>query len=224
MSVIVFTAILGNCDSLKPAPKGVDRAVCFVTDPSAHDDPRGWELVKHAAENPRREAWHLRAVPHRWFESYDRVIWIDASFTLTDVPRLLRDAGHHPVAAIRHHVRKSAYQEAAQLAKIGQSRASGIQRQVSDYRKAGFNPRHLSISCVIVRDRSPYAKKFSETWAEQIHTYPDDNTQVSLDYSAFVHGFEIHGLNGTRHSNPYAIHDHEDHKRRRQPYDTAVSA
>lgn len=219
MKVVVFTAILGDCDSLKPAPVGAARCVCFVTDPAAHADPKGWELIAHPAENPRREAWQLRAIPHRLFDDYDRVIWIDASFTLTDLPRLLKDAGAYPVSAIRHHARTSSYQEAKQLVKVGQSDAASVEKQVRYYRSQGYEPKHLSISCVILRDNSGAARKFSETWATEIAMYPGDNTQVSLDYSAWKHGLTIHGLKGTRHDNPYATHDHADHKRRRKPYD-----
>lgn len=223
MKTIVYTAILGDCDSLKPAPVGADRAVCFVTDPDAAQDARGWELVQHASANPRREAWRLRCVPHELFDDYDRVVWIDASFTLTNLPRLLHDAGSAPIAAIRHHQRSSPYQEAARLVTIGQSDASAIDRQVKAYRKARFDGAHLSISCVIVRDHSEKVRRFNETWAKEIDAHRGDNTQVSLDYSAWANGLTIAALSGSRHANPYAVHDHNDHKRRRKPYDKAAA-
>lgn len=220
--VIVFTAILGDCDSLKPAPTGADRCVCFVTEPSDVPDARGWELMAHATANPRRDAWRLRCLPHLLFEDYERVIWIDASFTLTDLPRLLRDAGSKPISALRHHERDTCYHEGLKLVKIKQSNEADVARQLLAYRQAQFNPEHLSISCVLVRDRSEAVNRFNETWAEQIQTYPGDNTQVSLDYSAWKNGLTIHGLMGTRKENPYAIHDHLDHRRRRKPYETAA--
>lgn len=222
--VIVFTAILGDCDSLKPAPKGADRCVCFVSgsDPAAVSDARGWELVTHATVNPRRDAWRLRCLPHLLFADYERVIWIDASFTLTDLPRLLRDAGSKPIAALRHHERTSCYREGARLVKIKQSNEADVALQLLAYRQAKFEPEHLSSSGVLVRDRSEAVNRFNETWAEQIETYPGDNTQISLDYSAWVNGLTIHGLMGTWKENPYAIHDHGDHRRRRKPYETAA--
>lgn len=221
MKTIVFTAILGNrCDSLKPAPVGADRCVCFVSDPSAYPDHKGWELIVHPAVNHRREAWQIRALPHLFPKlDADRVIWIDASFTLTDLPRLLRDTGSASIAAIRHYRRRSPYDEAKELVKIGQSDPESLQRQVKSYRAAGFNPKHLSISCIIVRDRSAAVLDFNRRWAAEFTKYPGDNTQVSLDYAAWSNGLEIKALQGTRHDNPYAIHDHEDHKRRRVPYD-----
>lgn len=218
MKTVVFTAILGDCDSLKPAPAGADRAVCFVDDPAAHPEANGWELRAHQyTGDPRREAWRLRAVPHELFEAYDRIVWIDASFTLTDLPRLLKDASG-PVSAIRHHRRSSYHAEAAELVKVGQARRLDIQRQLHDYAVAGYTCPHLSISCILVRDRSDQARRFNETWAAQIGKHLGDNTQVSLDYSAWAHSFTITALRGSRHANPYSTHDHSDHKRRRRPY------
>lgn len=219
MSVIVYTTIFGGSDSLKPAPVGADRCVCFTDRPWDYQHSLGWEMRVHQAEHPRREAWHLRCIPHELFESYDRVVWIDASFHLIDLPSLLKDAGSAPIAALRHHERNTPYYEAGRLVGIGQANKRDIDRQVVSYQRAGFEPTHLSISCLIVRDRSDAVIKFNLTWDKEIQTHPGDNTQVSLDYSAWVHGLTIKGLTGTRHQNPYAVHDHLDHRTRRQPYD-----
>jgi hypothetical protein len=221
--VIVYTTILGQSDSLKPSPTGADRCVCITDQP--YQDANGWELhVQPASGDPRRTAWHLRCVPHKLFPDYDRVVWIDASFTLTNLPKLLKDAGTSEIAALRHHARFSCYQEAFEIAKIGQATKDDVTRQMTAYRKAGFVPNHLSISCIIVRSHSAKVQAFNETWAYEIAQHPGDNTQLSLDYSAWINGLEIAALKGVRKDNPYAVHDHADHKKRRKPYDTEVSA
>lgn len=220
--IVVFTAILGGSDSLKPAPAGADRCVCFVDEPTAYPDAMGWELVRHEYQgDPRFEAWRLRCVPHALFP-YDRSVWVDASFTVTDLPRILRDAGDAPIAALRHHTRRNAYQEAAEIVKVKQASAIDIGIQVRAYRASGFNVPHLSISCLIVRDHSADVQRFNETWLDQIRMYRGDNTQVSLDYAAWTNGLTIKALTGTRHKNPYATHDHADHKQRRKPYRSAA--
>lgn len=216
---VVFTAILGASDSLKPAPKGADRCVCFVDDPSAYPDPHGWELVQHSYRgDARRAAWRLRCVPHWVLGDHDRSIWIDASFTLTDLPKLLADTGGAPIAALRHHNRASCYDEGLTLYRVGQARFCDVEPQLLAYRRKGFKPTHLSISCIIVRQATQAVARFNETWASEIETWLGDNTQVSLDYSAWVNGLEIAALEGTRHKNPYSKHDHLDHKKRRRPY------
>lgn len=217
--VVVFTTIFGESDSLKPAPAGAAACVCFTDRPRAHADAKGWTIVYRQASNPRREAWHLRCVPEQLFASYSRSVWIDASFTLTDLPRLLKHAGDAPVAALRHHERRTCYEEARRLVRNGQARKVDAEAQMAAYQSAGFQPDHLSIACIVVRDRSEQARAFGETWDREIARWPGDNTQVSLDYSAWVHGFSIAALKGTRHQNPYGVHDHHDHKRRRRPYE-----
>jgi len=214
--VVVYTTIFGASDSLKMAPLGADRCVCFTDDITR--DPEGWQLVHQEASDPRREAWHLRCVPHLLFSKYSTVVWIDASFTLVDLPQLVRDAGAALIAALVHHERASPYREAARLVRIGQSERDAVGRQVLQYLGEGFQSPHLSISCILVRKRSREVAHFNETWDEQIRRHPGDNTQVSLDYSAWRHGLEIRALRGTRHDNPYARHDHADHSSRRRPY------
>lgn len=222
--IVIYTTIFGGSDSLKPAPAGADRCVCFVDDISAYPDAKGWDLQEvRGVTNPRREAWGLRCMAHQAFPNATTV-WVDASFTVLNLARLLRDADGAAVSALRHHDRRSCYEEGRELVRIGQSNQAGIERQLSHYKRAGFNAPHLSISCVLVRDQSIQAQRFSETWQQQIDRYHDDNTQVSLDYSAWVNGFAIQGLRGTRHENPYATHDHRDHKRRRKPYQTSTEA
>lgn len=223
MNVIVYTAILGDSDSLKPAPKGV-RAICYVDAAHRYNDPQGWEFAPvHYQGDPRREAWRLRCVPHELFPAYDRVVWIDASYALHDVPRLIRDAGTAPIAALRHHKRASVYAEGAEIVKVGQAPRADVDRQLATYRSEGFHPNHLSVSCILVRTGASLVREFNDTWDEQIQRHRGDNTQLSLDYAAWKHGLTIHALKGSRLDNPYATHDAKDHKRRRRPYDTEAA-
>ncbi len=184
----------------------------------------GWEMAYCKAQDPRRDAWRTRAVPPPWLWSErDTLVWIDASFTLTDLPRLLSDAGKAEIAALRHQKRKSCYEEGKEIVRVGQASSADVRRQLDGYRKAGYPGMPLSISCVIVRQHTAKVQAFNETWAAEIAKHPGDNTQLSLDYSAWTQGLQIKALSGTRHDNPYATHDHDDHKKRRKPYATEVA-
>lgn len=220
MKTIVYTAILGGSDSLKAAPQGADQCVCFTD--GTHRAYKGWDLVRHTASDPRREAWRLRCLPHMLFTGYDRVIWVDASFTLNNLPRLWHDSRDATIAALRHHERKCPFHEALRLVRNGQATKAQADRQIADYTRAGYKPKHLSISCILVRDRSMAVEAFNHAWLDQIRRYPGDNTQVSLDYAAWLQRLEIAPLKGTRHSNPYGHHDHFDHKNRRKPYEVVA--
>ncbi len=221
MSVIVYTAILGDCDSLKTAPKGAE-CICFTDQARLMDlesEMSGWRFFAHSTTGDvRREAWHLRCVPHEIFDGFDISVWVDASFTVTDLPRLLRDSEGHDLCALKHHRRQTCYAEAAEVARIGQAAGDDVMAQMQGYMLQGFSPKALSISCAIVRRNNPSVTAFNELWDAEIRKHPGDNTQLSLDYCAWKTGVGVHHLQGTRHDNPYAVHDAKDHKRRRKPY------
>jgi hypothetical protein len=224
MSVIVYTAILGGCDSLKPAPKGADRAVCFTDVKANLVDPNGWEIQwwpedSWQLHDARREAWRIRCWYHNIFlGNPTATVWIDGSFTLTDLPKLLKDSEGHELSGLRHHKRSSCYEEAFEVVKVGQADSFDVATQMSGYRCESFNPTSLTISCVLVRQNSLKVQAFNERWDAEIKKHPGDNTQLSIDYAAWKNGLSWHHLEGTRHANTYAVHDHADHKRRRKPY------
>ncbi len=215
--VIVYTAILGGSDSLKPAPKGADVCVCLSNEP--HNNSKGWDIVyANSVGDTRRWAWHLRCLPHELFAGYSTVVWVDASFTVTDLPRLLRDAAGHDLSGLRHHKRPSYIHEGNELVKIGQSYSGDVCDQLDEYASTAYRPSALTISCILVRQNNPRVTAFNELWDSEIRKHPGDNTQLSLDYCAWKTGIGVHHLQGVRKDNPYAVHDHADHKRRRKPY------
>ena len=220
--VIVYTSILGGSDNLKPAPTGADRCVCFVDDlEMCNQDALGWTLHVHPkAPDPRREAWRLRCVPHQLFDDYQTVVWIDASFTLTNLPLLLQDSKGHDLSGLKHHARSSCYEEGREVVRVGQADEGAVSRQMAAYSRVEFKPRSLTISCVLVRANNPRVSAFNECWDAEIRANPGDNTQLSIDYAAWRSGLFVHHLQGVRKDNPYAVHDHADHKKRRKPYRT----
>ena len=222
--IVAYTTIFGHSDHIKKAPRGFSRAVCFVDDPSRYPDARGWELVKHPVTNPRRDAWHLRCIPHLLFPSATKTFWLDASFTLIDFERLMLDSSGHDISCLSHHVRHSCYEEGREIIKIGQAPADVVNRQLNGYHDEGFRPTSLTISCLWVRNNTPLVTAFNERWDEEIKLNPGDNTQLSSDYSAWKVGVKIHHLQGEYRNNPYAHQNFMDHKLLRQPYDTDTQA
>lgn len=228
--IVVFTAIIGSSDSLKAAPSGASRCVCFVDDPSIYGgQTRGWELIAHprsawAESDPRREAWRLRCIARQLFPTARKTVWIDASFTLTDLPKLLLDSSGHELAGLSHQARHTCYEEAEEIIRIGQADAPSVRSQMKQYRREGFAPDRLTIACILVRENTEKVARFNTTWELEIKQHLGDNTQLSIDYAAWKAGLQWHHLKGVRKDNPYAIHDHRDHKNRRKPYVSAVNA
>lgn len=218
MTTILYTAILRGSDSLKPAPPGVE-AVCFVDYPNPIGDARGWFIIPHEYEgDARREAWRLRCQSHLRFGTYDRAVWIDASFRYVDFARLLEDAGDGELVGMRHPHRTSIYDEGPALVAENRGGAAGVQRQLDAYRAEGFAPQNLTTAGILVRRPTPRVIDFNERWLLEIERWPDDNTQLSLDYCAWKAGLDMQYLEGSYIANPYITYDHEDHKLRWRPY------
>lgn len=215
--IVLYTALLGGSDRLKPAPAGVvDRCVCYTDDLTI--DPQGWELVGYQALiDARREAWRVRCHPEDLFHA-DTVIWLDASLEILDLPRLVADAAPFDLAGLRHPERSSPYDEATELLAIGQGDAESLKAQVAAYRAEGFPGSMLTTSGILIRRMTPAVLQFNAFWSEQIERYRGDNTQVSLDYAAWRAGVPMAHLAGTYIDTPYIKYDHEEHHRRRRPY------
>jgi len=219
--VIVYTTIFGGSDSLKPAPVGADRCVCFTDVRAYLENPVGWDVVLREPPEtlgPRRAAWHVRCLPHHFLDSHAISIWIDASFAVTNLPQVLRDSEGFELSGLRHHARSSCYEEGREVVRNGQSDDGDVARQLHAYSREGFQPSTLTIGCLLVRSQHAAVIQFNERWDAEIQKHQGDNCQLSLDYAAWKSGLSVHHLQGVRKDNPYALHDHADHKRRRKPY------
>ncbi len=215
--IILFTAILGGSDTLKPAPLGADECVCFTDDFSIPHP--GWLLLPaHGTGAPRPRAWQLRCRPHVLFPEADVTVWVDASMLVTNLRGLLADAGQADLAAMHHPERRSYLEEAEELVTVGKATRAGIDRQLAAYQDTGFKPQALTSANVLVRRHTPRVRAFNEAWAQELLTFPDDNAQLSLDYCAWLTGTPIHYVKGSYVANPYSVFDIADHHARWKPY------
>lgn len=224
MNRVIYTAVLGGSDTLKQAPVDcADRCYCYTDDPNwTGRDPKGWTFRPWVViDSPRRDAWRIRCRPDLLFPTADQVLWLDASFSMLDIAALFSDAGAADLAGLHHHERRSCFQEGGELIEIGQSSSEDVYAQLGEYTRDGFGrwtPNGLTTSGVLLRRRTPGTLAFNRRWEFEIARYPGDNTQLSLDYSAWKVGLAITHLTGTYPDNPYVLYDGEDHHLHRRPY------
>ncbi len=216
---VVYTALFGGSDRLKPAPRGADRAVLVTDQPQPRAKQMGWDVrLWPIAPEPRRAAWDVRCRPDWLALEADVTVWGDASFTWTNLPALLRDAGDAECAGFAHPHRTSCYEEGETLVSLGQASPWAIKDQLAVYRAAGYTPTGLTTAGLLVRRATPLVDAFNTAWADEIRRHRGDNTQVSLDYAAWKVGLPIRHLKGTYIDNPYVVYDGADHRARRQAY------
>jgi hypothetical protein len=212
---ILYTALFGGSDSLKPAPKGPDRCICFADDPCLRGE--GWEMVHWPTRHPRHEARVLKISSHLMFPEEKWVVWADASMQVLDWDRLMLDKGNHYVSCIEHWDRNNVYSEAIELLSMeSHVDPKSVKRFVAHIRSEGFVSHSLSTTGLLVRRLSQHVIDFNSLWRECLNKYGIDD-QLHFDYCLWKVGVKVHYLQGKYTDNPYVKYDHFDHAARRNP-------
>jgi len=212
---VLYTALFGGSDRLKPAPPGPDRALCFTD--QADLTGGGWTFVyQPRSAQPRVSARHVKLSADALFPNADVSVWIDASITLTDWTGLLTDAGGAEVACLAHPDRSTCYAEGETVIRLRIASPARIREALGHYREAGFAPPRLSTTGLLVRRHTPAVAAFNARWREQLDRY-GTNDQVHVDYCAWQTGVTVRHLPGDYRANRYMVYDQVDHHARRRP-------
>lgn len=215
--IVVYTAIFGGSDSLKRAPAGADRCVCFTDDASLSGN--GWEIMRHELPDPSRSrsaARLLKMSPHALFPEAAGSVWVDGSIEITDLPALLQDAAHAFIACLPHPDRASCYDEGREVIRLERAHPSKVGEALDFYRRNGFAPTRLSTTGLFFRRHVGRVVRFNTMWRAHLDRF-GTNDQVHVDFAAWKCGIEITYLRGHYRDNPYAVYDRADHHKRRKP-------
>jgi hypothetical protein len=217
--IVLYTAVLGGCDSIKHAPHGPDACVCFTDEMSVSDGQfyRGWQILHVAAAGrARREARILKMTPHEQFPEYDASVWVDGSIQINDWPKLMRDAKDASIACFSHPDRSDCYSEGDAVVRLKIAHRAKVLAALELYRRDGFAPSTLSTTGLFYRKHTPAVERFNHMWREHLNAY-GTNDQVHVDYCAWKCGVPVTYLMGHYRDNPYAKYDQHDHHIRRKP-------
>jgi hypothetical protein len=218
---VLYTAILGGCDSVKVAPAGPDQCVLFTDDKSLAD-PRevelhGWEVrVSPPSKHPRMTSRQLRCSPHLLFPSADVVVWLDASCTMVNFAALVAAAGSTELAALAHPDRSSCADESMKCVQLGYRSMATHTQQMREMQAAGYPFDRLTAGHLTWRRNTEKVRQFNRLWLNQIQRY-GVRDQCSLDFSAWSAGLDVVHVAGSYRRNPYFQYHLTDHHRRRKP-------
>jgi hypothetical protein len=186
MSVIVYTAIFGGYDELKPHPDhpGVDEWLCITDDPDMRCS--GWNVIvdeaeaPEVAEHPRMQAkWHKCYPP----DNHAKSIWIDGSMLIHDpeffttVLELLDTAD---MVMFQHPSRTSIIDEARVSEQMVKYHGLPVVQQAMYYcNDWEWNDRELWASTTIGRNHTDPVFELGSAWFRECAewTYQD---QISL--------------------------------------------
>lgn len=205
--MIVYSAIYGDYDILRPALDGVPHVLFTDRDPV---DPVGWTVVVEPArfEHPRLAA--------KWWKAHPpfngACLWIDGSIQLQTVEfvdqvcDLLDDAD---LAMQRHPKRDCIYSEAAASHRMEKYDGCDVFGQVELYRRAGW-PEHAGLwQCGILGwSATATARRLGAAWFAhcELLTYQD---QLSMPVLAARYGAKIADIPGPFWGNAgFGYHHH----------------
>lgn len=213
--IVLYSAVFGGSDSIKPAPAGPDRCVLFTDAPFA--DPNGWELVvRVVGDRARRAARVLKMTPHELFPEASASVWVDGSIAISDWPLLMQDTAEAQIACFAHPDRATCYEEGLTVIRMKIAHAAKVQSALETYRREGFSPTSLSTTGLLFRRHGYDVARFNGLWRDHLDRY-GTNDQVHVDYCAWKAGVSIKHLSGHYRDNPYAVYDKADHHTRRKP-------
>lgn len=173
----IFTVLIGNYDTLLPAPTFSGWDSILITDQKL-PDYIGWK-VRHVESDTelgdRKLSRKYKILSHVFLEEYDLVCYIDANVSLLKPPPDEPTFFSHPQ-------RRTVHQEAVAVIKLKKDTKATVQKQYSAYKKAGFRD-NVGLWCnrfFVMENVGPIAWLCQDWWNQiEQHSYRD---QLSLPY------------------------------------------
>jgi|SRR5271168_345512 len=189
-SIVIYTAITGNYDTLKEQPPAATHGVelvAFVDKNCATRDTK-WQrrIAHHEFSDQSRNAKIHKVMAHIYFPSKTYSLWIDGSVTINfsfPIEQLISDyLADCDLALFKHYRRTCIYQEAGVALYRRLDDPATIRRQIESYTRNGY-PANAGLSecCVLLRRHTDAIKEFNEAWWEEIRR-GSVRDQISFDY------------------------------------------
>jgi hypothetical protein len=217
---VVFTAIYGGYDPLRPVPDEARREglryLCFTDDPHLWAD--GWEVIHLPLGSPPwMAAKAVKILGRPLPPETERSIWLDASLVFSNDSTTIFDEFSTDLGLFRHW-RGCLYHEAKRCKQRRKDDPERIEAQVSRYREAGHPPRWgLWMGGFLFRRHTPAIATFNELWwAEICQTTRRD--QISLPFILRTTCLEFTTIPGHLRGEYFRL---RPHNRRRRLYATA---
>ena len=200
--LVVYTAISGDYDTLKPPPpRWIDSArfVAFVDRPQPAN---GWELRRcyHRWKDNCRNAKDYKILFHEYFPDSPLTLWIDGSVSIkpeSSPDEFLGSYNDNPALAVfPHRTRRCIYTEASVCIAKKKDDAEVINRQIARYRALSYPEMNgLAECCVLLRRNNAVTKQLCELWYDEI-LKGSRRDQLSFDYVAWHLGCRYQNLPG----------------------------
>lgn len=194
-SIVIYTAITGNYDSLKDPLFIADDLVyvCITNNPYIKSDTWNIKYIENNGMDDVHLARHIKMNPHLFFPEYEMSIWVDGKFQILDDLRkyAIQYRKQSDIVCFPHPERLCICDELAAciLWTNGVNREMII--QVADYLKKEFpiNYGLYDTGCMVRCHNDESVKDLMEQWEQEIIkcSFRD---QLSFPYICWKNGYE----------------------------------
>ena len=207
---VVTTVVGSQSDPLQP-PIYVTPTVryfCFSDHPAA-SIPAPWcyrPIVQPPGNlTPIDIARWVKILVHDQVPLADIIVWQDAAYRLAVNPAMfLPLLMRADLLILGHPARATIEQEAEELIRLKLT-GNQVRLQAQRYRTQGFPTSWpLSSTGLLVRRNDAHVRRFAHVWYTHLRTYNHPRDQMSFDHCAWATGMQVHRLEGSYRSNPYA--------------------
>ena len=179
MRVVLYTAIIGNYDTLKNHIDidWIDDYVCLTDSDMKSDTNRKVMKIEPKHENPVKSARYCKTHPYEYFPDADIAIRVDGQSQITrkDLFKKLLEAYREDtdIMLFRHPRRNCIYDEAEEIVKQQKEywrfKWVNTKKQISEYRYEWF-PKHywLSATGLLMTMNTPRTIEMLDRWQEEI--------------------------------------------------------
>lgn len=197
-SVIVYTAVFGNYDTLRDQPRNdkVDYR-CYSDNPQPSNT---WAFIKRKMRQRSNAmaARQCKILAHHLILDCQYSIWLDANDKLWDDPIKIckKWLASADMAVFKHPHRKCIYDEVEACIKRRKDDPDTMRRQVARYRAEGY-PRNngLNSTGVLIRRHTKKVAQFNDAWWEELLT-GSHRDQLSFPYMVWKTGMKIQIMPG----------------------------
>ena len=200
-SIVVYTCITGNYDSLKQ-PKVISKGVDYICFTDNQNIKSGmWQLkpipdeLKYLSNVKKQRV--IKICPHKYLKKYDISVWVDGNIEIQgDINAFIAqyDLEKCPLYVRVHPRRKCIYAEAEACIRLHKDTAENINAQIEAYKKEGY-PKDIGMveSNIMLRKHNDMkCQLLCNLWASELlkHSHRD---QLSFNYACW----KMHFVPGT---------------------------
>lgn len=184
----IVTVIIGNYDTLKPAPKFEGWETILITD-NKYSDSLGWEVLQVQSNDPQKDSRYYKWMLHEVIPEYDLYCYIDGSMELHKEPP-------NETVFFRHPKRRRVFDEGEMIIKLNKDSRQNVNATLDYFRSEKFKDKNgLFQNGFFVRENNPRMNKLCEVVCEIVCEY-SHRDQLALPFALFKTGIELNSVNG----------------------------